>query len=161
MVGVGFLPPVFFKKIFDQLLREHVALAALAVRTRIEVRAEEWINEQLETDGGAAAVARHQAYRRGQRASGAVSTDRNAPGIATEARRIFGGPARCSVSVFVGSREFVFRREAVFYREHDGTGAVGEGAAGGLPRVKRAQHHSASVKIHEHGKRRGPRRRIN
>src|SRR3989442_15103087 len=124
MVGVGFLPPVFFKKIFDQLLREHVALAALVVRTRIEVRAEEGINEQLETDGGAAAVPRHQAYRRGQRASGAVSTDRNAPGIAAEARRIFGCPARRCISVFVGSRGIVLRREAAFYPEHDGTGGV-------------------------------------
>src|SRR2546425_11670172 len=126
MVGVGFLPPVFFKKIFDQLLREHVALAALVVRTRIEVRAEEGINKQLETYGGAAAVPRHQAYRRGQRASGAVATDRHTPGIATEARRIFCGPARRCISVFVGSREFVFRREAVFYRERSEERRVGK-----------------------------------
>src|SRR5438552_11847950 len=105
MARVGFLPPVFFEKIFDQLLREHVALAALAVRTRIEVRAEEGINEQLETDGGAAAVARHQAYRRGQRATGAVAAHRHAPAIATEAGGILRGPARCCISVFVGGRE--------------------------------------------------------
>src|SRR2546428_9231757 len=100
MVGVGFLPPVFFKKIFDQLLREHVALAALVVRTRIEVRAEEGINKQLETYGGAAPGPRHQAYPPGPRASRAVAPHPPTPGGATQSRRTFCGPARRCLNVF-------------------------------------------------------------
>ncbi len=115
------------------------------------------IDEQLERQRGAAAVARHQRDGRGEVAAGAVAGDDDAARIDAQVCGVRGHPLQRRVAVVQPGRKLVFRREAIVDGHHLAAHAVGERAAGGVVAVEVAGDPAAAVQPDQQRERAGAR----